>query len=78
MSGRGTDMAQYKKTEPAVSLMVIKDIDRPGCPRAKKKRMPLPPIDPLLQLKWGLAMLGEQRAKEYLAWLYTKLSGHDQ
>lgn len=78
MSGRGTDMAQHKKTEPEVSLIVVKNTEPPDCPRAKKKHMlPPPPIDPQLQLKWGLVLLGEQRAKEYLAWLHTKLSGHD-
>ncbi len=72
-------MAQHKRTEPVVPLTEIKNIEPPGCPPAQKKRMlPPPPIDPHLQLKWGLVLLGEQRAKEYLAWLHRKLNGPDQ
>lgn len=33
----------------------------------------IPNIDPVLRLKWGLALLGEDKAKEYLAWLQTRL-----
>ncbi|HEU5378041.1 MAG TPA: hypothetical protein VFV38_21680 [Ktedonobacteraceae bacterium] len=37
-----------------------------------------PPEIPLqLQLKWGLALLGEEKAKEYLAWLQVRL-GEDR
>ncbi len=37
-----------------------------------------PPEIPLqLQLKWGLALLGEEKAKEYLAWLQARL-GEDR
>jgi len=40
----------------------------------KKKGIFQPPeIDPILQLKWGLALLGEEKAKEYLAWLRARL-----
>ncbi len=32
-----------------------------------------PPIPPEVQLKWGLALLGEPAAHEYLTWLRCKL-----
>jgi hypothetical protein len=35
----------------------------------KKIRYSAPNIDGYLRLKWGLALLGEEQAKEYLAWL---------
>lgn len=38
-----------------------------------------PPKIPLqLQLKWGLALLGEEKAKEYLAWLHTRIADSRQ
>jgi hypothetical protein len=45
--------------------------DRPS--RQKKMRFSPPEIDRRLQLKWGLALLGEERGREYLAWLQEKL-----
>jgi hypothetical protein len=45
------------------------------CPaREKKRRFAPPEIDRLLQMKWGLALLGEERSREYLAWLREKLN----
>jgi hypothetical protein len=35
-------------------------------------------IDPVLRLKWGLALLGDEKAKEYLAWLRTRLDDSRQ
>ena len=35
-----------------------------------------PAIDPELQLKWGLALLGEEKAKQYLDWLRTRLEAN--
>ena len=32
-----------------------------------------PAIDPELQLKWGLALLGEEKARQYLTWLSLRL-----
>lgn len=40
--------------------------------RFKKKDLP-PPIDPQLQLKWGLALLGKEKADQYLAWIEHRL-----
>lgn len=34
-------------------------------------------IDHALQLKWGLALLGKDRAREYLLWLERKLQQQD-
>ena len=40
-----------------------------------KKGIPQPPeIDPAVRMKWGLALLGEAKAKEYLAWLQAMLN----
>ena len=43
--------------------------------RSKKKmRFSPPQIDLLLQMKWGLSLLGEEKSREYLVWLKEKLS----
>ncbi len=42
-------------------------------PSKKKMRMSPPDIDRDLLMKWGLALLGEDRSREYLAWLRQKL-----
>lgn len=44
----------------------------------KKSIFQPPPIDPALQMKWGLALLGEEKAKEYLRWLQLKRSPDSQ
>jgi len=43
--------------------------DEIGRSTPKKSRWTAPPRDPLLELKWGLALLGEQGRRDYLAWL---------
>jgi len=40
----------------------------------KKSRWMALPRDPLLELKWGLALLGEEGRTEYLAWLNKQMS----
>jgi hypothetical protein len=45
--------------------------DRPT--REKKRRFVPPEIDRFLQMKWGLALLGEERSREYLEWLREKM-----
>jgi hypothetical protein len=47
-------------------------------PKERKTIFQPPPIDPLLRLKWGLALLGEEKAKEYLAWLQARLDADSQ
>ncbi len=42
-------------------------------PKERKTNFQPSSIDPLLRLKWGLALLGEEKAKEYLAWLQARL-----
>jgi hypothetical protein len=42
-------------------------------PSKKKLRCSPPDIDRHLQMKWGLALLGEEKSREYLAWLREKL-----
>ena len=39
----------------------------------KKMRFTPPEIDRDLQMKWGLALLGEERSREYIAWLREKI-----
>ncbi|GAC1625175.1 MAG: hypothetical protein NVS4B7_15680 [Ktedonobacteraceae bacterium] len=56
-------MALYNKTKSVT----------PRCPNAQKKDLP-PPIDPQLQLKWGLALLGKEKAAQYLIWKQHRLS----
>lgn len=45
-------------------------------PKESKTTFRPPPIDPQLRLKWGLALLGKEKAAEYLAWLRAR-SGAD-
>ncbi len=42
-------------------------------PSKKKMRFTPPDINRDLQMKWGLALLGEEKSREYLAWLREKL-----
>ncbi len=37
-----------------------------------------PPVDPTLHMKWGLALLGEEKAKAYLAWIQARLDADAQ
>lgn len=37
-----------------------------------------PPIDASLQMKWGLALLGEEKGKQYIAWLVEKVKRQSQ
>jgi hypothetical protein len=37
----------------------------------QKSKHPLIPVD--LQLKWGLALLGKERSREYIRWLKSKI-----
>lgn len=37
-----------------------------------------PAIDLVLQLKWGLTLLGEEKAQEYLRWLQSRLDNPTQ
>jgi hypothetical protein len=67
-------MAQSNETEQAVSgtwQANNTSADRPT--REKKRRFAPPEIDRLLQMKWGLALLGEERSREYLEWLREKI-----
>ncbi|GHO65523.1 hypothetical protein KSC_044150 [Ktedonobacter sp. SOSP1-52] len=38
-----------------------------------RKRTRPPAIDPQIQLKWGLALLGTERATQYLTWMQARL-----
>src|ERR1700730_13842155 len=49
------------------SLPLPKDLSSEHPLGRKKIRYSVPKIDRRLELKWGLALLGEERAKEYIA-----------
>ena len=58
-------MAQRDKGEATKTNYCIVPTPRPfPCP---------PEIAPHLRLKWGLALLGEEKARQYLDWLRTRL-----
>jgi hypothetical protein len=42
-------------------------------PKAEKQPIQPPAIEPQVLFKWGLALLGEEKAKEYLAWLFSRI-----
>ena len=65
-------MKRPEKKEPSTLADTIEETTytpggykAPCCP---------PAIDPLLQLKWGLALLGEEKAEQYLAWLRKRFN----
>lgn len=41
-------------------------------PRTPQQLGPSPVTDMYLQMKWGLKLLGDERAKEYLAWIEAR------
>lgn len=47
-------------------------------PSKKRLRFAPPDIDSYLQMKWGLALLGEEKSREYLAWLREKIGQKDR
>lgn len=61
-------MAQHHETRPMASIATESIVT----PKHKKISDP-PPIAAYIQFKWGLSLLGEERAKEYLTWLYEKI-----
>jgi hypothetical protein len=46
--------------------------------RVRKSRCKPPIIDDSTRLKWGLALLGKDKADQYLAWLRVRLSATDR
>ncbi len=61
-------MAEFDKTEQ-IPIAVISEVNSSSCPLPKKPESTLqpPPIEPHLLLKWGLALLGKEKANEYHA-----------
>jgi hypothetical protein len=46
---------------------------------AKTGRQEIPPVLPAeMQLKWGLALLGKEKALEYLKWLTERIERSSQ
>jgi len=67
-------MAQSNDMGDAISGTSWQKDAAPDRPPSKKKRRPSPPeVDCYLQMKWGLALLGEERSTEYLAWFQEKI-----
>jgi hypothetical protein len=67
-------MADVNEMGDVVSDASLKKEARPDrVPNKKKMRSSPPEIDRHLQMKWGLALLGEERSREYLAWLKEKI-----
>jgi hypothetical protein len=65
--------------EPIAPTTLAKLIDETTYMPGKQKPPCCPPaIDPVLQLKWGLMLLGEEKATEYLQWLRSRLDNHDE
>lgn len=70
-------MPEFDETERLAIFAIPEDNSSPIKLPKKKGIFQPPPIDPALRLKWGLALLGEEKAKEYLAWLRVRL-GEDR
>lgn len=59
-----------KKEKVTLAGLIAESTYIPG---RQKPPCCLPAIDPELQLKWGLALLGEEKARQYLTWLSLRL-----
>jgi hypothetical protein len=67
-------MADIYKDEPTVSPTLAELTEETTRALARYKTPCCPPaIDPEKQLKWGLALLGEEKAREYVQWLRSRL-----
>jgi hypothetical protein len=64
-------MQRPEKKEPSTLAELIEETTY--TPGSYKAPCSPPAIDPGLQLKWGLHLLGEDKAKEYLAWVAARL-----
>jgi len=72
-------MAGSKKRENGTSGISKKQATSPARrSREKKKRLSSPEIDKYVQMKWGLALLGEEKAKQYLAWIQARLDAESR
>lgn len=67
------------KKEPTVPTTLAKLIEETTYIPSKHKPPCCPPaIDPVLQLKWGLMLLGKEKATEYVQWLRSRLDSLTQ
>lgn len=72
-------MAGSKKKENGTSSISKKQVTSSARrSREKRKRLSSPEIDRYIQMKWGLALLGEEKAKAYLAWIQARLDADVQ
>lgn len=65
-------MSKFDDTEHFPTFSRPEENNLPLC-LPKKGILQPPEIDPARRLKWGLALLGKERAAEYLVWLRTRL-----
>ncbi len=71
-------MAEYNEIGDIVSdASRQKEACSDRLPSKKKMRFTPPEIDRNLLMKWGLALLGEDKSREYLAWLSEKMGQGD-
>ena len=72
------DMPEFENTEYPPIFNIPKENESPFKLPKKKGIFQPPPVDPTLQMKWGLALLGEEKAKAYLAWIEARLDANAQ
>ncbi len=71
-------MAGSKNRENGTSGISKKQAPSPARRAGEKKKKLSPEIDRYIQMKWGLALLGEEKAKAYLAWIQARLDAEAQ
>ena len=72
-------MAYIHEDEPTIPTTLAELLKDTTYTRGKHKPPCGPPaIDPVLQLKWGLMLLGEEKATEYLRWLQSRLDNYNE
>lgn len=65
-------MSEFDDTEHFPTFNLPEENNLPLC-LPKKDILQPPEIDRDLRLKWGLALLGKEKATEYLIWLRIRL-----
>lgn len=72
-------MLDFDEMERPPIIVIPEDTSSPiRLPKKSSGIFQPPPIDPALRLKWGLALLGEEKAKAYLAWIEARLDADAQ
>lgn len=67
-------IARLRQQEDMMHTNKKELIGASNCIAPTPRPLPSPPeITPYLRLKWGLALLGKEKAAEYLAWVQARL-----